>query len=105
MGITEKYRRVPSFLRESVIKETVNLLPNGTNGRSRIKSAKRLLEAVALPGGDRYARWVSVFKEQKERPLSSVFLRDQTRAANATGGLAEWFKRANGIGVVDAILL
>ena len=36
MGITEKYRRVPSFLRESVIKETVNLLPNGSNGRSRI---------------------------------------------------------------------
>src|SRR3954452_25617294 len=27
MGITEKYRRVPTFLRESVIKETVNLLP------------------------------------------------------------------------------
>ncbi len=27
MGLTEKYRRVPSFLRESVIKETVNLIP------------------------------------------------------------------------------
>jgi asparagine synthase (glutamine-hydrolysing) len=105
MGITEKYRRVPSFLRESVIKETVNLLPNGTNGRSRIKSAKRLLEAVSLPRVDRYARWVSVFNEQTKQPLYSDFFREQTRAANATGVLAEWFKRANGIGVVDAMLL
>ena len=28
MGLTEKYRRVPSLLRESVIKETVNLIPS-----------------------------------------------------------------------------
>jgi len=105
MGITEKYRRVPSFLRESVIKETVNLLPNGTNGRSRIKSAKRLLEAVSLPRVDRYARWVSVFNEQTKQPLYSDFFREQTRAANATGLLGEWFRRANGIGVVDAMLL
>src|SRR5436190_1797235 len=27
MGLAEKYRKVPSFLRESVIKETVNLIP------------------------------------------------------------------------------
>jgi asparagine synthase (glutamine-hydrolysing) len=105
MGLAEKYRRVPSFLRESVIKETVNLLPNGTNGRSRIKSAKRLLEAVSLPRVDRYARWVSVFNEQTKQPLYSDLFREQTEASNPTGLLAEWFKRANGIGILDAMLL
>jgi len=104
MGITEKYRRVPAFLRESVIKETVSLLPNG-NGRSRIKSAKRLLEAVSLPRVDRYARWVSVFNEQTKQTLYSDSFREQTQGANATGVLAEWFHRANGIGAVDAMLL
>ncbi len=105
MGLTEKYRRVPSFLRESVIKETVNLIPNSPLKRSRIKSAKRLLEVVSLPRVDRYTRWVSVFNEETKQPLYSDSFREQTRAANATGLLAEWFKRANGIGVLDAMLL
>jgi len=105
MGLTEKYRRVPSFLRESVIKETVNLIPSSPLKRSRVKSAKRLLDAVALPRVDRYARWVSVFNDQTKQPLYSDQFREQTQAADATGILAEWFKRANGIGVVDAMLL
>ena len=105
MGLTEKYRRVPSFLRESVIKETVNLIPSSPLKRSRVKSAKRLLDAVALPRVDRYARWVSVFNDQTKQPLYSDRFREQTQAADATGILAEWFKRANGIGVVDAMLL
>ena len=105
MGLTEKYRRVPSFLRESVIKETVNLIPSSPLKRSRVKSAKRLLDAVALPRVDRYARWVSVFNDQTKQPLYSDRFREQTRAADANGILGEWFKRANGIGVVDAMLL
>ena len=105
MGLTEKYRRVPSFLRESVIKETVNLIPSSATGRNRVKSAKRLLEAVSLPRVDRYSHWVSVFNEQTKQPLYSDFFRQQTQLSNPTGLLAEWFKRANGIGILDAMLL
>jgi asparagine synthase (glutamine-hydrolysing) len=105
MGLTEKYRKVPSFLRESVIKETVNLLPSSPTKRSRVKSAQRLLEAVSLPRVDRYTHWMSVFNEQTKQPLYSDFFRQQTQAADATGVLAEWFKRANGIGILDAMLL
>jgi asparagine synthase (glutamine-hydrolysing) len=105
MGITEKYRRVPSFLRESVIRETVNLLPASSSGRSRVKSAKRLLEAVSLPRVDRYTHWVSVFNERTKEPLYSDLFREQTQQANATRLLQEWFRRANGIGLVDAMLL
>jgi asparagine synthase (glutamine-hydrolysing) len=105
MGLTEKYRRVPSFLRESVIKETVNLIPSSPTKRSRVKSAQRLLEAVSLPRVDRYAHWVSVFNEQTKQPLYSDFFREQTQDANATGVLRKWFKRANGIGILDAMLL
>ena len=105
MGLTEKYRRVPSFLRESVIKETVNLIPSSPAKRSRVKSAKRLLEAVSLPRVDRYAHWVSVFNEQTKQPLYSDDFKEQTQKVNPNGLLAEWFKRANGIGILDAMLL
>ena len=105
MGLTEKYRRVPSFLRESVIKETVNLIPTSPLRRSRVRSVQRMLNAVALPRVDRYTRWMSVFNEETKQPLYSDFFREQTRGANATGVLGEWFKRANGIGILDAMLL
>ena len=105
MRLTEKYRHVPSFLRESVIKETVNLIPTSPAKRSKVRSVQRMLNAVALPRVDRYTRWVSVFNEETKQPLYSDFFREQTRGANATGVLGEWFKRANGIGVLDAMLL
>jgi asparagine synthase (glutamine-hydrolysing) len=105
MGLTEKYRRVPSLLRESVIKETVNLIPSSPIKRSRVNSAKRLLEVVSRPKVDRYMHWMSVFNEEAKLPLYSDFFRQQIVDANATGVLETWFKRANGIGILDAMLL
>ena len=105
MGLTEKYRRVPSFLRESVIKETVNLIPTSPTKRSMARSVKRLLEGVSRPRADRYTYWVSVFNDDTKKPLYSDFFREQTLQADPTGLLGEWFKRANGIGIVDAMLL
>ena len=105
MGITEKYRRVPAFVRESLIKETVNLIPTSPTKRSRVSSAKRMLDAVSQPRVNRYARWVSVFNDETKQPLYSEFFREQTSQANPTGLLETWFKRANGIGILDAMLL
>ncbi len=105
MGITEIYRRVPSLLRESVIRQAVNLLPTPATGRSKVKSAQRLLEVVSLPRAGRYMHWMTVFNERTKQPLYSDFFREQTQQANARGVLEEWFKYANGIGVVDALLL
>ena len=105
MRLTEKYRRVPSFLRESVIKETVNLIPTSPARRSMARSLKRMLEAVSRPRVDRYTHWVSVFNDETKKPLYSDFFREQTLQADPAGLLGTWFTRANGIGIVDAALL
>jgi asparagine synthase (glutamine-hydrolysing) len=105
MGLTEKYRRVPPFLRESLIKETVNLIPTSPTKRSMARSVKRLLDGVSRPRVDRYTHWVSVFNDETKKPLYSDFFREQTLQADPTGLLDTWFKRANGIGIVDAMLL
>jgi asparagine synthase (glutamine-hydrolysing) len=105
MGLTEKYRRVPSFLRESVIKETVNLIPTSPTKRSMARSVQRLLDGVSRPRVDRYTHWDSVFNDETKKPLYSDFFREQTLQANPAGLLGTWFKRANGIGIVDAMLL
>ena len=44
MGLAEKYRKLPRFLRESVIKEGVNRVPTSELKRSRLRSAKRFLQ-------------------------------------------------------------
>ena len=105
MGLTEKYRMIPSFLRESVIREAVNMIPTDPTKRSKIKSAQRLLAVVARPKTGRYMHWMSTFNDELKGPLYSDLFREQTREANALGILDTWFKRANGIGMVDALLL
>ena len=105
MGLTEKYRRVPSFVRESLIREAVNLIPTDATKKSKIKSAQRLLAVVDRPKARRYMHWVSTFNDELKEPLYTDSFRQQTQGANATGLLETWFKRANGIGVVDTMLL
>jgi len=105
MGLTEKYRRVPSFVRESLIREAVNLIPTDATKKSKIKSAQRLLAVVDRPKVRRYMHWVSTFNDELKEPLYTDSFRQQTQGADATGLLEHWFKRANGIGVVDTMLL
>jgi asparagine synthase (glutamine-hydrolysing) len=40
-----------------------------------------------------------------KKPLYSDFFREQTLQADSAGLLGTWFKRANGMGIVDAMLL
>ncbi len=105
MGLTEKYRKVPSFIRESLIRQAVNMIPTDPTKRSKIKSAQRLLSVVERPKAGRYMKWMSVFDAELKEPLYTDSFRQQTQGANPTGILENWFKRANGIGVVDTLLL
>jgi asparagine synthase (glutamine-hydrolysing) len=105
MGLTEKYRLLPSFVRESVIREMVNLIPTSATKKSKVKSAKRLLEVVSRPKVNRYMHWMSVFNDETKQPLYSDSFKQQTSEGNATGVLERWFKEANGIGIVDTMLL
>jgi asparagine synthase (glutamine-hydrolysing) len=105
MGITEKYRKIPPLVRESGIRRAVDLIPTDPSKRSKINSAKRLLEVVSRPGVRRYMHWMSAFNERLKEPLYSDLFRQQTAEADATAVLGTWFKRANGIALVDALLL
>jgi asparagine synthase (glutamine-hydrolysing) len=105
MGLTEKYRLLPSFVRESVIREMVNMIPTSPTKKSRVKSAQRLLEVVSRPKVNRYMHWMSVFNDETKQPLYSDSFKQQTSQGSATGVLERWFKEANGIGIVDTMLL
>ena len=105
MQLAERYRRVPKFFRQTVIKEAVGLVPTSELRRSRVRSVKRFLEAASLPKVDRYLRWISVFDSPAKTSLYSDSFKNETTVSYAKSLLEPWFVSANGSGIVDASLL
>ena len=105
MGLAERYRKLPEFLRDSVIGVTAERLPATEIGRSRVRDVKRFLKAASLPKVERYLRWITVFNNEAKQELYSAAFKQQTNAADAANLLEPWFARANGAGIVDASLL
>ena len=105
MQLAEKYHRLPAILRESVLERAVALIPASETKRSRVRDAKRFLQAASLPRVERYLRWVSVFDPRAKQDLYSEAFRRQTGKVHAADMLAPWFTKANGAGIVDAALL
>jgi asparagine synthase (glutamine-hydrolysing) len=105
MRLAERYHRIPAVLRESVVRQAIELMPSSETKRSRIRDVKRFVQAASLPKVERYLRWVSVFDGQAKQDLFTENFRRQTRGDSAASMLDPWFARANGSGIVDAALL
>jgi len=105
MQLAERYHRLPAPLRNLAIQPAIGLLPSSETKRSRIRDAKRFIQAASLPKRERYLRWVSVFDGQAKNDLYSESFRQETANTNPAAILDPWFGRANGSGIVDASLL
>ncbi len=105
MRLAESYHRIPAVLRESVVRQAIELMPSSETKRSRIRDVKRFVQSASLPKVERYLRWVSVFDSQAKQDLFSENFRRQTNGDSAASILDPWFTRANGSGIVDAALL
>jgi asparagine synthase (glutamine-hydrolysing) len=105
MRLAERYHRIPAVLRESVVRQAIELMPSSETKRSRIRDVKRFVQSASLPKVERYLRWVSVFDQGAKQDLYSLDFAGQTKRDSATGLLDPWFARANGSGIVDAALL
>jgi len=105
MQLAERYRRIPAALREVVLRRAVEAMPSSPTERGRVKDVKRFVQAASLPKVERYLRWVSVFDSDAKQDLYTESFSRETDAAAATRMLDPWFARANGGGIVDAVLL
>jgi asparagine synthase (glutamine-hydrolysing) len=105
MRLSERYRKLPGFLRERVIERVVGLLPSSELRRSRIRDLKRFLRVASLPPIERYLRWVSVLDPRTKRELyTDDFLRE-TATNDPARWLAPWFAPPSPAGLIDAVLL
>ncbi len=105
MRLAERYHRLPGVLRSGVIDHAVGMIPTSETRRSRVRDAKRFIQAASLPRVDRYLRWISVFDTPVKHEMYTDSFRDQTALKNSAALLEPWFALANGAGIVDAALL
>ena len=105
MRIAELYHRFPKFVRQLLIEKPISFFPTSELKRSRVRDAKRFLQAASLPKTERYFRWMSTFNRETKRELYTREFTETVRAQNASHFLDEWFAKANGAGILDATLL
>jgi len=105
MRLAERYHRIPAALRDTVLRQAIELMPSTETKRSRVRDVKRFVEAASLPKVERYLRWISVFDSQAKQDLYTDKFRQGMQANSAAGIIDPWFARANGAGIVDAALL
>jgi asparagine synthase (glutamine-hydrolysing) len=105
MRLADTYHRIPALLRDTLLRQAIDLMPSSESKRSRLRDVKRFVAAASLPKAERYLRWVSVFNSQAKQDLYTENFKRETSAYPAAGIIDPWFVHANGSGIVDAALL
>ena len=105
MRIAENYHRIPKFFRKAFIEAPANLLPRSELRRSRVSRRQTILAGGRASTVERYYRWMSAFDRQAKSGIYTDDFAGQINGSDAAGVLGEWFKRANGSGIVDATML
>jgi asparagine synthase (glutamine-hydrolysing) len=105
MQIANLYHKLPRALRKVFVETPINLIPTSEVKRSRVRDAKRFLQAASLEKTERYFHWVTVFRENSKAELYTEDFRDRVAGNDASMFLNKWFAKANGSGILDATLL
>jgi asparagine synthase (glutamine-hydrolysing) len=105
MRIAEMYHRFPEFARKLFIEKPINLFPTSELKRSRLRDAKRFLQAANLSRTERYFRWLSTFNRDAKKELYTRDFSAAVAQQNPSAVMDKWFAAANGSGILDATLL
>jgi len=106
MNVAQRYvKLLPAAIRNGVIRNLANALPQPQSRKNPLRKAQRFLDAASLSPVQRYFRWVTAFDEQAKLNLYSESFRNETARFSTIGFLEPWFAKANGAGIVDASLL
>lgn len=105
MKLAGRYQQIPGILRKPFIEKAISLLPSSELKRSRVRDLKRFIRAAELPKTERYLRWVSAFDGPAKADIYTTAFAAETNGRNAAHVLDTWFEKANGSGILDAVLL
>lgn len=105
MKIAELYHKFPAFVRKLLIEKPIGLFPTSELKKSRVRDAKRFLQAASLPKTERYFRWMSTFNRNAKAEIYTKDFTETVSAQNPSAFMDKWFINANGSGILDATML
>ena len=105
MRLAERYQRLPRLLREQVVEPAIAAIPEAGSTRSRLGKARRFLDAMGRPVGERYLSWTSAISEELKAELCTTEFLARTSTAGALGCVQPWFEGNGEIDVVDRALM
>jgi len=105
MQFAETYQKFPRSIRKALIEMPVNWLPSSETKKTRVRDLQRFVMAANLPRNERYYYWMSTIKDRFKAELYTDNFKHEIRDNDAFRFLEQWYKTANGTGVLDATLL
>src|SRR5205085_503325 len=105
MKLAEIYQKFPKPLRRAFIEKPVNWLPSSEDRRTRIRDMQRFVMAANLPRNERYYYWMSTIKDRFKAELYTDSFKHETRDNDTFRFFEQWYKKANGTGLLDSTLL
>jgi asparagine synthase (glutamine-hydrolysing) len=105
MRVAERYHQLPRLLRQRVVEPALAAIPVGRSTRSRRGKARRFLDVVGRPAGERYLRWASGISDELKTELCTRDFLDRTASAKAIGYVQPWFDGNGEIDIVDRALM
>ena len=105
MRLAEAYQKFPASLRKAIFETPVTWLPSSELRRTRVRDLQRFVMAANLPRNERYYYWMCNIKDRFKAELYTDSFKQQVSGNDAFGVLDQWYKKANGTGMLDSTLL
>jgi asparagine synthase (glutamine-hydrolysing) len=102
MNVSQRYF---NLLPANVLANVAKAIPHVQSRANILGKGKRFLDAASLTPVQRYLRWMSAFDDTAKQNLYSEEFRRQTAGFSTVDVLGPWFAKANGAGIIDAVLL
>ena len=105
MKMAERYHKLPGLVRKGVLEPAISAIPESRVTRSRLGKARRFLNVMGRPTGERYLRWTSVINDETKADLCTPEFLDRTRKSAALRHVQPWFNGNGEIDVIDRALM
>jgi asparagine synthase (glutamine-hydrolysing) len=104
MRISERYHHLPRLMRQ-FFEPAMAAVPEAGATKSRLGKARRFLDVMGRPVGERYLRWTSAISEELKAQLCTTEFLARTSSAQALSYVQPWFEGNGEIDVVDRALM
>lgn len=102
-SLSNKYERLPRFVRNRIIAPIINQLPENKSGNSSINHIKRFIRASNLPSDQRYFSYISILNEKRRKDLYLQAVQDEIDFSWVNNQLTSYYNSENASYPLDRI--